>query len=411
MGTIASQLSATPVLVAMQLENNATDWNWRPPAALDRRHADRLLERVAADLDNIIGGLSRYGLVLPAALYDATELLQPGLAKFEALMELYRVSMPRLTGQPGLIAIGSRNGEFPIPSLAPRRAKGAGPLLAIPFVVLGAPEEIESLRQYLDRLLLERGETSDATKAFLEQRFKVTIRKSAYATLGHLSSLLKTHLRDAGFEELWQILESTLFHPEQASRIVLGAGNVFILENDTIYSPFYTVNDWHNGLLPPGVHAGLDGYQEWLTLQRQYSAALTAHGFRMCAVRPDMALTAACIETAQGFARTHTIGDATRLTETLTESSSLDGASIIALTEHCLADLGPIAYSILIQSHTGDLLFFANEYPLIQSAIPRIIEYWKATAHRYGAGFDISRPGFVNFSKEDGILMPFLDMA
>ena len=81
------------------------------PEPIDRAAALRLGESIASDLGAVLGDVTRYGLVVPGALYDQTELLRPGFPIAGALETVFRGTMRGQGYKPQLIALGLKPGE------------------------------------------------------------------------------------------------------------------------------------------------------------------------------------------------------------------------------------------------------------------------------------------------------------
>src|SRR5690606_4116491 len=91
MTSLQHNLSATPIALTVELDLAAVNAGLQPPPPLKKEQAGELADAIAADLARILGDqIQACGLVLPAALYDLTELLRPGLPWVEILLEIYR---------------------------------------------------------------------------------------------------------------------------------------------------------------------------------------------------------------------------------------------------------------------------------------------------------------------------------
>lgn len=89
-------------------------------------------------------------MVLPAGLYDLTEILRPGLPMVEMMLDLYRGSLRGGPFTPQLLALGSSGGRFALPALAPQRTPGAGPLLLVPFALIAPGPEIDAINHLIE---------------------------------------------------------------------------------------------------------------------------------------------------------------------------------------------------------------------------------------------------------------------
>ncbi|HXH04377.1 MAG TPA: hypothetical protein VNN09_13825, partial [Candidatus Competibacteraceae bacterium] len=278
-------LARFALAMVLELPAAAVQSGARPPAPLERAAAGRLVTLIADDLRRLLPELTRFGLVLPGALYDLTELLRPGWPLLEALESVYRGTLRQGSFQPNLIALGSDSGHFSMPALNPLRRPGAGPLLLLPAVLVGPEDEMSAVAAVLENELLQRGAASAETRQSVQQGFGIEVLNLSYATLGDLCALTKVQLESQELTTLWVLLEQVLFRPGEALLVTLTEGNRFLHAGDgSFHTPFYTFDDWA-GSGPGRDHDAArlaQGYGAWLLRQRQYLMALELHG---CTVR------------------------------------------------------------------------------------------------------------------------------
>jgi len=403
MNSLQAGLSATPVVLTVEIAiQNVLDGK-RPPAPLTRQQADELLDAVAADLAAILGGgLDAYGLVLPGALYDLTELIRPGLPMVEALLEIYRGSLPPGEFFPQLMAIGDSAERFPVPSIAPARRPGSGPLLVLPLLFVGERGGIEKLQVRLETMLLEKGRAGTHTEAAIRHHFGLEPENLAYATFNDLCALLKIQLGHAGLEGLWNVLENALYRPDQTEHVDLPEGNRFVVRGGMVYTPFFTVDQWL------GQGGSVDGYVAWTKRQRVYEAGLAAHGLTVRRLDPKAPLDEHC------GGKWERIGEQYALPETVVlepgqRPDDLSGASVVWLTEQSLPELGPVAYTVLVQAGDGRVLYLGNEYPLSASGIRTIRDYWGTRAKELGLDLHQTKPGKLVLAEDGRHLVPHLE--
>jgi len=403
-------LSATPAVLTVELDPAVPARGQRPPEPLSRDAAEVLAGAVADDLRRIVGEqVAEAGLVLPAGLYDLTELLRPGLPMVEALLDIYRGGLRGGAFTPQLLALGTAGGRFPVPAIAPARRPGSGPLLALPFALVAPGPALDPLRRRLETVLLEKGSASLATDRVLRQLLAVEPVHLSYATFHDLSALLKVQLEHAGFAGLWSLLEGALYRPDEPVRIELPAGNRFLGLHGEVWTPITGFDAWaarHAG----AAEAAAEGYAAWCRQQRQYTAGLEAHGVTVTPVADRPGLAAEDVEVALGVARAAPLPDRAWHSEAVTAAGA-QGAAIVSLTEQSTAELGPLAYTVLVQGPDGGLLELRHEYPLSPEAIPRIREYWQSRAHDLDARFHLERPGRIIAAGDPPRLMPWLEYA
>ncbi|MCC8989102.1 MAG: hypothetical protein LM523_15560, partial [Candidatus Contendobacter sp.] len=90
---LSNELRHYPGLLVIELDPQTSDPAGIPPQPLTVAAASALAGHVAKDLNHLLGGIDHLGLILPGALYDQTEILQPGLPLPVALADLYAGSL------------------------------------------------------------------------------------------------------------------------------------------------------------------------------------------------------------------------------------------------------------------------------------------------------------------------------
>ncbi|MDR9432750.1 MAG: hypothetical protein RI539_07165 [Spiribacter sp.] len=404
-----SALSATPAVLTVEI-NAAAIMQARPPEPLNRDSAELLAGPIADDLRRIIGEeVAEAGLIFPAALYDLTELLQPGLPMVETLLDLYRGSLRGGPFSPQLLAIGSSGGRFPQAAIAPRRRPGAGPLLALPFALVAPGDQLDPLRRTIETVLLEKGRASLETDRAVRQLLGVEPVNLSYATFNDLSALMKVQLEHAEFGPLWQLIEAGLYRPESVEEVTLNTGNRFITTAGEVWTPWLTFDGLANQHQNDR-ETSEQTYTEWARIQRQYMAGLNSHGLPTHIFEPVSGTTAADLEVALSIAKAHTLSADTRwYREVIAEIKTSPDTAVVTLTEQLNSTLGPIAYTALIQATDGKLLGLVHDYPTDPSGINAVIDEWKNYATEHGATFHIERPGALTTIDHPPRLQPWLD--
>ena len=409
MESLQAGLSATPAVLTVELALEPVLEGARPPAPLSREQAEELAGAIGEDLVRILGDeVQACGLVVIGALYDISELVRPGLPMVETLFELYRGSLRGGMFTPQLLAIGGSADRFPVPGIAPLRRPGSGPMLAIPLLFVGEKEQIRQVQQRLETELLEKGRAEFRTDLCVRRLFGAQPENLAYATLNDLCALLKIQLDHSGMAPLWNVLEGALFRPEETHEIRLDTGNQFIQRGNSVYSAFYTFDQWAERDELAGDDA-FGSYALWLKQQRIVEAGAGAHGLDVHHLDAAAPVGPGCGNKLQRLVEHHGIsGDV--LTEVRSSLGSLAGASVILMTEQASADLGLIAYTLLAQDAEGRLLHLANEYPLTAAAAAEIRQRWAGVAADLGLELQLARPGRVVVSDDGRHLVPQLDM-
>ncbi len=403
-----SPLSATPAVLTVELESEVVAAGAVPPEPLTRDAAEVLAAAIGADLQRIVGDVvGSAGLVVPGALYDLTELLRPRLPMREMLLEVYRSSLRGAPFDAHMLALGSAAGRFPLPELAPARAPGSGPMLAVPFALVAPGRLLDDVQHRLERDLLEKGRASADTDRIVRQQFGVAPVHLTYATLHDLSAMLKVQLEYAGFAGLWQLIESGLYRPHESVVVDLPEGNRFLARNGRVWTPVVDFDGWvdrHTSDADP-----LTTYAAWQKGQRQYMAGLAAHGLEVNPVRPEPGVFDDAADTAIAAAQRARLPDPVRFTVPVSGAADAGRAAVVTLTEQRAPKIGPFAYTVLVQGDSGDLLYLGHEYPLAPQAVAAIRDGWAERAQRQGATFRVERPQHAVIAGDPPRLHPWLD--
>lgn len=401
-----NQVASVPAVLTVELDLEAVSQGARPPGPLAWEEADRLCWALAEDLQRILGPLQEYGFVTLGGLYDLTEVLRPGLPMVDILSELYRRSLPDTRFQPQVMAIGTQGAEFPIPAIAPECRPGAGPLLAIPFLFLGEPEAMDELGARLEKTLLEKGRASLKTGQLIQDSFGIKALNLSFATFNDLCALMKIQLENAELGGLWELLEAALFTNRPPARVTLPEGNLFLVDGGEAFARFLTFGQWRAE--NPEHDDPATGYARFQQLQRQYTAGLAAHGLQLHIVEHTAELDADDIDRALSAARMAAMpGDTQEVNEVVTAVDDWDNVAGLSLTEHSRPGMGPVAYTVLARSADGQVLYFANQYPLAPESIQRIREHWREQATACGIELELIQPGDLLHSPDGSQLVPW----
>lgn len=404
-------LSATPAVLTVEIESNRVAAGAVPPEPLSRDAAEVLAGAISADLHRIVGdAVHDVGLALPGGLYDLTELLRPGLPLVEGLLEVYRGSLRGGAFEPHVVALGSAAGRFPVPTLAPARAPGSGPLLAVPFALVAPGERLDALSSRLESDLLEKGGASLDTDRVIRQQFGVAPIHLTYATFNDLGALMRIQLEHAGLGPLWRLMESALYRPDTVEAVELESGNRFFSRHGQVWTPIEDLDEWvrqRGRRCSPA--AALEGYARWQKHQRQYMAGLAAHGLTVHPVRPVAALYSGSAARSIAAAEHAQLEDPALLSVTRAGTPGFEAASAIVLTEQRADGIGPFAYTVLAQCRDGSLAFLGHDYPLAPECVTRIRGYWRRRASEVDAEFRLETPASAIVSGQPPALMPWLD--
>ncbi len=391
-------------LLAIELDMQEANSASIPPAPLSVAAAAALAGHLAKDLNLILDGIEQLGLILPGALYDQTEILQPGFPLIEALADLYRRS---LQGgfTPSVIALGSDSGYLPVAAIDPQRRPGSGPLLLLPFCLVGPREALGHAARVMEDGLLQNGETSLATREAVQQAFGVTALNLSFATLSDLCALLRVQLEGNGLLPLWELLEQAWFARPGVRSATLESGNRFLVAGDHAHTLFYTFDDWAQfgpGRTLPTVELG-EGYRRWARLQRQYVMALEAYGLhvRWVLANPQLEETLATTtgEAAKAALREIPCLSGDYLVEAIFQNDSENPERQMTITHHSDPELGTLAYTVMSVDAGGQLLRLEHHYPLQPQGLKVIIDRLIQRCAEQGAERQVLHPGRLLYSE------------
>ena len=392
-------------LLAIELDPHRSDPAGAPPGPLSVAAATALAGHLAKDLNPVLGGIKHLGLILPGALYDQTEILQPGFPLFGALAELYRGSARDSTFAPHLIALGADQGFFPVAAINPQRRPGSGPLLLLPFCFVGPNDDIARLARVMEDTLMQNGQVSPATSEAVQQAFGLAALNLSFATVSDLCALLRVQLEANDFLPLWELLEHAWFERPGVRSVGLEAGNRFLVAGDHAHTLFYTFDDWAQfgpGRALPAAELAA-GYLNWVRAQRQYALALEAYGLHVRRVlanpRLEETLATANDETALAAFRGIPCLSGDYLVERIFHNDSERPEREMQITHQADAELGTLAYTVTTLDADGHLAGLEHHYPLQPQGLQAIAAQLTQRCSEQGAERRVLHPGRLLYSE------------
>ncbi len=375
-GFTLADLQSCSGALTIELDLNGVVAEQRPPAPLARALAAEVGGCLAADLERILSGIAQVGLVVPGAVYDQTDVLRPGFPLARALEQIYRGALRHDDFTPQLIALGTDSGRFPVDALNPPRLPGSGPLLLLPFTLIGRQGDILPLSSQMENVLLQTGAVSIATRDAVLGAFGLQAVSMSYATIADLCALLQVQLENHGFDGLWRLLEHALFQRRGVQQIRLENGAHFVLLDTQVYAPFYTFDDWAQS--GPGRTLAVDrlpaAYGDWLRSHRQYTLTLEAHGLEVRRVLANAALEQENPEAVLAAAQQAQPLAGSYLIETVITNDSGASESRRVITHQFDQDSGTLAYTVLALDSDGGILSLENYYPLRPEGLSAVID-------------------------------------
>ncbi|MFN7553384.1 MAG: hypothetical protein ACK59M_08850 [Pseudomonadota bacterium] len=283
-----------PAVLAIELRGPA-------PASLPTvptEQAALLVDAVAADLARLLPGVESLGLAVAGALFDVAQVLRPGWPLFHELALLYRRER-RGDRSPAVMGLGTAGGRMASPVLEPEPGLGGGPLVLVPFVLVGEDAMAQAIGARMELVFTEQGLAGAAVPLFLSQGLGLEVEHARYMTRFDLCALLAIQLDHAGLGPLWPLLEAALLAPG-ASQFVRSAGGAgWRCESGSLRGAAFGFDAWARGpgtALDPASRA--EGFAETLLMQRRAAGLLTAHGLLPAWVAADPGLDEAALEAA-----------------------------------------------------------------------------------------------------------------
>jgi len=361
----------------LAIETDATRYhgsNAARPRLLSQGDTGQLLAHLSADLASLLPGFESFRLVTVGALFDQTQVLQPGYPLTNGLEQLLQQAAK---GPPGShIALGAENGHIPLESLQPGKDIPLGLLQLLPMLLQGHPDRVRDLATTMEHRFIERGQVSAHTANWLESAFGIRISHARFMTLMDLSAMFRLQLEHFGFLPLWQLLDAALNLRSEPMEVAADSGQIFTWRDGAVHTTYQTFNFWSSTGLGKDVgdyRGNLAGsYADWTRVLRQYSTMLEAHAVTL---------------------QFHLPGEADRVLEGsyFIEHSEQDARARSAdVTEHSYGELGTVCISVVREGLVD------NYYPLRPRGLNDIN---KVLRLRGPGGGTVAFPGTILFDE------------
>ena len=262
-------------------------------AALRQQDAGQLAGLLARDLAKLVPGTHALDLAFAAAHFDPAEILRPGWPMHRRLDELMQRAPGRDQG-PRVIALGAdAAGGVPQP-LQAEADLGGGALRVLPFLLSGAPDTVQALREAFEEILLDRGMAQADTALLAQQAFGAKVEHARYLTVHDLLAIMAMQYQNQGLQPLWPVIETALLAPDHEEwldappepLLCYAAGGVQIALLDPV-----AWQQRHAGQVHGDADRLARAYEYFQARQRQLAAVLEAHGipvtFAYCAEAAD----------------------------------------------------------------------------------------------------------------------------
>ena len=344
------------------------------PSVLGEREAEQLLSHLAADLSALLPGIASCSLITVGALYDQTQLLQPGYPVFRALEDVC-LDFGEEGFRPGLVSIGARDGMLPVKALQPDPDIPPGLLQLLPVLIHGPSAQVETLGQAMEYRFLEEGQLSAHSANWLQSAFDVKLQHARLMTLTDLRAMLRLQLDHFGFLALWDLLDAALSEREDALTVGSAQGIQLEWRDGAVHAPFQTFDHWARqgagASLPAERRALAEGYAEWTREARQYLTTLNAHAVPVRFHHP---------ETGESLTGTY-----------FSETGLPATDDCVCVTEHSFGELGTLAVSV-VEGKT-----VRHYYPLTPSGLNDIHAHIQRVIPH---GHTVAFPGDLIYDEE-----------
>lgn len=272
-----------------------------PPATLPcvpTEQAARLVDAIAADLARLLPGVDGLGLAVAGALFDVAQVLRPGWPLFQELALLYRRER-RGDPTPAVMGLGTAGGRMASPVLEPEPGLGGGPLVLVPFVLVGEDALAQAIGTRMEQVFTEQGLAGAEVPLFLSQGLGLEVEHARYMTRFDLCALMAIQLDHAGLGTLWPLLEAALLAPAAVQFVRDEGGTGWRGESGSVRGAAFGFEAWARG---PGAAlaplARAEGFAGTLLAQRRAAALLAAHGLPPAWVVADPALEDTALDAA-----------------------------------------------------------------------------------------------------------------
>ena len=379
-------LNITRAHILVAIETDATRYHGEHasrPRLLERSESEQVLAHLAADLANLFPEITRCSLTMPGALFDQTQLLQPGYPVYGALESLLKQATGDRPPQPCLLSLSADAGRMPSTELQPEPDIPLGLLQTLPLVVSGDPGLVTQLSGLMEYHFLEQGQLSAHSAKGIEANFEITLSHARFMTLTDLHAMLRLQLEHFGFLPLWELLDAALSGRAEKLAALGRCGQRFTLRDGSVYCRFETFDYWANRGSGRD-HSGLSqilakAYTDWTREYRQYLTTLKAHAVPVIQYLPQRK------------------DDPLEASFLIEESPLNPGRDVAQLTEHNSGDLGTIAVTV---AHDTRQL---NYYPLSPAGLNDLHASIRASGH---SSSGVSFPGCINYDEDARRLIP-----
>jgi hypothetical protein len=319
-----------PILVA--IETDPTRYHGEHalrPGLLERGTTEQLLAHLAADLAKLLPTINQHSLAMPGALYDQTQVLQPGYPLAGAIQQLMHSSKQQAYS-PGLLSIGSRQGTMPVAALQPDPDTPPGVLQLLVLVAGGEAQAMDALSDSMEHLLIDQGQVSPQSARALEALFGLAVTHARFMTITDLEAMLRLQLEHFGFLPLWELLDAAMQGTAGSFAVRGGDGQQLHWDGSQVWAQFETFDYFavHGNGKALAAEQLEAAYSDFTRGLRRYLLTLKAHGVPLAVHLPGQ---------VTALAGSFLVED--------TSTTAPPGAA--AVTEHNSEDAGTLAITVV----------------------------------------------------------------
>lgn len=265
------ETTSCALVVAIEFPIPESGMPARPNLYFDRALAQPLANQLAFELGKQLPSLDGLGLVWMAACYDQAQILQPGLPVHAALEALYSAGMRNSGDAVGancaqVMTLQALRGAPPVPALKVDERLMGGPVVFLPFAIVGSTERVSEARAILEEKLLDTGLTDARTALMLNQALGCDAEHARLMTLDDLAAMCAVQLEHMGLASVWEILEAAIFRPDISISTQIGCATL----------------TWQAGKLQfetsGPCNLSMAVYSDQVLESRKANAVLSAHG-------------------------------------------------------------------------------------------------------------------------------------
>ncbi len=199
------------IRIAVGLEIESIDPSNR---TLDRDQASELAGHLATDLARVLPSADQTLLTIGAGLFEANELLRPGLPAWQALEELADNLVGQSGFRPQVVAFGARAGRMPHTDLQPPESPPMGQFIVLPMLLSCPAELAGSIESTLENELFETGSIDPPARALLQESVGLVSVHGQLLTANDLLALQHVQLDSAGLGGFWPVIEQLLLQDD-----------------------------------------------------------------------------------------------------------------------------------------------------------------------------------------------------